>query len=334
MNFMLETLNNPETISSRADDEKAIAAVLREETQAFVDADFETWSSYFVHAERTTEVFVNSATGLSVARGWNEIAARTQNALLNDLGCGMTSFRQENLQTRIEGPIAWVMFDGWAEDRNGYSWEKVETRILEQGLDGWKIVFSSTVEKSIGEPSHDSLSVDKKGHVIWATPETLEKIKQHPVLIISAGRVRARRGDWDKALQEAIEEAGQYHGFYELRSFATQTGGPFCYPAVLGETDDGGVAVVTISVRNGATQLQIDTEGLIQRRLTVAQAVFKLSDGQVRIARQIAEGAGLKNIAETLGVTVNTARTHLSRIYEKTGVNSQTALVRLLLSVG
>ena len=334
MNFMLETLDNSVAMSCPTDEERAIAAVLHAETQAFVDADFETWSSYFVHAERTTELFVNSATGLSVARGWSEIAARTRHALQNNLGCGMIRFRQENHQSRIEGSTAWVMFDGWAEDRNGYTWDKFETRILERGPRGWKIVFSSTVEKSIGEPAHDSLSVDKNGNVIWATPQTLEKIKEHPFLTISAGHIRARRRNWDKVLQEAVKEAGQYHGFYELRSFATQTGGPFCYPAVLGDTDDGGVAVVTISVRNGATQLQIDTEELIQRRLTVAQAVFKLSDGQVKIARHIAEGAGLKSIAETLGMSVNTARTHLSRLYEKTGVNSQTALVRLLLSVG
>ena len=33
-------------------------------------------------------------------------------------------------------------------------------------------------------------------------------------------------------------------------------------------------------------------------------------------------------------ISTNTARTHLSRIYDKTCVNSQPALVRLLLSVG
>ena len=89
-----------------------------------------------------------------------------------------------------------------------------------------------------------------------------------------------------------------------------------------------------VSVRDGTTYLQFDSDGALDRRLSVAQAVFGLSDGQLRVARHIANGAGLKSTAEALGISVNTARTHLSRLYEKTGVSSQTALVKLLLSVG
>ena len=334
MNRMVERLAIPTTISGRAEDEAAITEVIRAETQAFVDADFDTWASFFVQAERTTEVFADAATGLTVAKGWEEIAARTRHALENGLGCGMIRFRQDNLQITIEGQTAWVVFDGWAQEVNGASWDKFETRILEFGEDGWKIVFSSTVEKNSEDVTPSSLSVDQTGHLIWATAETREELKHHPILTISAGRVRARRRDWDKALQNAIADAGRYHGFYELRTFASDTGGPFRYPAVLGDTDEGGVAVVHVSVRDGATYLQLDSNGSLDRRLAVAQAVFGLSDGQLRVARHIAEGAGLKSAAEALGVSINTARTHLTRLYEKTGVSSQTALVRLLLSVG
>ena len=61
---------------------------------------------------------------------------------------------------------------------------------------------------------------------------------------------------------------------------------------------------------------------------------FGLSEGQLRVARRIAGGDGLKEAAEALGISVNTDRTHLARLYEKTGFNTRTALVRLLLSVG
>ena len=37
--------------------------------------------------------------------------------------------------------------------------------------------------------------------------------------------------------------------------------------------------------------------------------------------------------AERLSVSVNTARTQLRRIFEKTGVHNQSALVRLMLSI-
>lgn len=41
-----------------------------------------------------------------------------------------------------------------------------------------------------------------------------------------------------------------------------------------------------------------------------------------------------KDTAESLGISVNAARAHPKPIYDKTGVNTQTALVRPLLGVG
>ena len=49
--------------------------------------------------------------------------------------------------------------------------------------------------------------------------------------------------------------AGQHHGFFQLRRFAEDTGGPFRYSAILGPTDDGGVALAHLSVRDGAVWL-------------------------------------------------------------------------------
>jgi len=312
----------------------AIAAVIQAETRAFVDRDFEAWASCWVQAERTQEIRISAATGLEVVSGWPAIAATTRDALENDLTCGMVRFRQSNLRTTIDGNIAWVVYDGSAENRDGATWECFETRILERGESGWKIVYSSFVERRDYELAKDALCVDKNGHVILASPETQEVLRHHPILTISAGRVRARRRDWDRALQSAISQAGRYHGYFELIQFAQKTGGPLRYPAVLGETDEGGVAVVHVSVRDGATLLQFDGDGTLDRRLSVAQAVFGLSEGQLKVARHIADGVGLKSAAAALGISVNTARTHLARLCEKTGVNSQTALVRLLLSVG
>jgi DNA-binding CsgD family transcriptional regulator len=62
--------------------------------------------------------------------------------------------------------------------------------------------------------------------------------------------------------------------------------------------------------------------------------IFGLSPGQMALAARIASGESLTDAAKTQQISINTARTHLKRIYDKTGVNSQTALVRLLLSVG
>jgi DNA-binding CsgD family transcriptional regulator len=46
----------------------------------------------------------------------------------------------------------------------------------------------------------------------------------------------------------------------------------------------------------------------------------------------IAQGNDLTQAAERLGVSVNTVRTHLQRMFDRTGARSQSALVGILLS--
>lgn len=316
------------------EEHEAIVAVVQAETQAFLEADFEAWSECWVHDARTQDVYVSTTAGLSVISGWTAVASHMKGVFQNDLGCQRTQVRQENHQISVDHDLAWVVFDGWSEGPTGATELNFETRILERHASAWKIVYSSVMERYEHSSRNCEISVDKEGRVIWANSENLERLKNHPVLTISAGRVRAHRRDWDKELQKEIARAGKYHGFFELHRFSAETGGVFQYPAVLGHTSDGGVAVALISVRDCVTYLRIDGDGMIEHRLAVAQAVFGLSDGQMRIASHIAAGEGLKQIAETLGISINTARTHLARIFEKTGVQSQTALVRLLLSVG
>jgi len=82
------------------------------------------------------------------------------------------------------------------------------------------------------------------------------------------------------------------------------------------------------------TFVETGSEGDVDERLNVAKTIFGLSEGQMLLAHRIVQGDNLTAAAETLGISKNTVRTHLSRIYEKTGINSQTALVRTLLSVG
>ena len=52
----------------------------------------------------------------------------------------------------------------------------------------------------------------------------------------------------------------------------------------------------------------------------------------LRAAAAIVEGHDIVKAAELMGISANTARTHLQRMFDKTGVRSQTALVRILLS--
>lgn len=320
--------------SSAQADIDAIARVIRAETLAFQNGDFEAWSNCWVHDARTRDVCVSDMAGLSVLSGWAEVGAHMKQVMEGEISCGIIAFRQNNLDISVAEDMAWAVFEGWSEFETGGTSTSFETRVLEKHRDGWRIVYSSFVLRQIGGQNGLELGVDGHGRILEAAAASSDALKQHPYLTVSAGRLKAHRRDWGKALQAALSRAAEHHGFFKTHQLAQEMGGQTQYPVILGQADDGGVAVIHLSIRDCGTFVRLDDSALVERRLGHAQRVFDISDGQINVARHIALGKSLKETAEELGVTVNTARTHLARLYDKTGVGTQAALVRLLLSVG
>jgi len=60
--------------------------------------------------------------------------------------------------------------------------------------------------------------------------------------------------------------------------------------------------------------------------------LFGLTDSEARLARALAEGSRLDEAAETIGVTVSSARTYLKQVFSKTETNRQAELVQLILT--
>jgi len=61
---------------------------------------------------------------------------------------------------------------------------------------------------------------------------------------------------------------------------------------------------------------------------------FGLTAAEADVALEIVRGDGRDAAAERLGITMATVRTHLVRIFAKTGVSRQAELVRLILQDG
>jgi DNA-binding CsgD family transcriptional regulator len=59
--------------------------------------------------------------------------------------------------------------------------------------------------------------------------------------------------------------------------------------------------------------------------------LYALTAGEARLASCLLQGKSVDEAAATMGITVNTARAYLKRIYNKTGVRRQPELMRLLL---
>jgi DNA-binding CsgD family transcriptional regulator len=58
--------------------------------------------------------------------------------------------------------------------------------------------------------------------------------------------------------------------------------------------------------------------------------MYKLTPSELRVLLAIVDIGGVPEVAAALGVAATTIRTHLSRLFEKTGVGRQADLVKLV----
>ena len=317
-------------------EEEAVIAVICAEARAFMRKDFDGWASHFVQDARTTEVTTGTA-GIIVHRGWPEVAAAMRRTMddVPEAIDGTPIYGA--FDVTISGETAWATYKTTCpllHDGRFDMPDLFETRVLERRKGRWKIVYMSVLSLRSGSSEGARVLLDREGRVVWASAESHDALKAHPHLTISAGRLRAARRDWDKVLQAAIRQAAKAHHLFLIDKQRGGTRYKLVIPVILGEDDDGGVQSCLVYVRDGGTYVAFDDGRQVARSLTLARAVFGLSEGQTRLAEHIAAGHGLTETAGRLGISVNTARTHLSRIYDKTGVNTQTALVRVLLGIG
>ncbi len=83
--------------------------------------------------------------------------------------------------------------------------------------------------------------------------------------------------------------------------------------------------------RSSAMVLITDPEPGAMAQREALRERYGLTRAEAAFALEIVKGDGRKATAERLGITDGTARSHLSKIFDKTGVSRQAELVRLLL---
>jgi DNA-binding CsgD family transcriptional regulator len=154
------------------------------------------------------------------------------------------------------------------------------------------------------------------------------QIASHPVLIISGGRLRARARAHEASLQAAVDWAiSQLHvdmSASPLKRLARAV--------ILGEDDNAASLVCWVLVEDGKILVSFNDDQMLKRRVAAAQGIYGLTAAQAQVAQLLAQGHDPSLAAEKLGVSINTVRTHLRRMFDRTGAHSQSALVGLLLS--
>jgi DNA-binding CsgD family transcriptional regulator/pimeloyl-ACP methyl ester carboxylesterase len=136
--------------------------------------------------------------------------------------------------------------------------------------------------------------------------------------LLRAARARLRASPGGSALISVTPEGSKLPIFAYVMALAD-------LPAALRATlpdqlgpERGALAVVAPAVASDDTLW----DGLTQS--------FGLTPAEARLTARLCDGASLKEAAEDLNVSVNTVRNQLTAVFEKTGVNRQSELVRAL----
>jgi DNA-binding CsgD family transcriptional regulator len=203
-----------------------------------------------------------------------------------------------------------------------------ELKIFHREGGEWRIACLALLHGSVEHETAPLIQVDADARVVWMNRQARARIDGHPALAVAGGRLRARRRDSDAALREALDWA-----FEELRQHVSPMHTPRQARAVsLGEDDMTAPLVCWVLIEDGKALVSFDDAERLARRIDLAAEIYRLSPAQIRLARLIIDGHDLVAASDALGVSVNTLRTQLQRIFDKTGVRTQAALVRALLS--
>jgi DNA-binding CsgD family transcriptional regulator len=154
-------------------------------------------------------------------------------------------------------------------------------------------------------------------------------LHDHQGLLIVADKLRTRQRKFGPGLQEAIKD--------RMKHLSTNLPPKFLNGVAsvvpLGEDDAGHPIFCWITAEQERVLVTFDDERTLRSKLELAARTFSLSPAQFALAERLASGHDLASAASDLGVSINTIRTQVRRMFEKTGTHNQTALISLLLSV-
>ena len=330
---MLQSANGDRRGMDEEAEKAAIMAVLRAETDAYMRRDFPALAQHWVHSPQARLMTAFASLGERVIEGWDAIAERYQSVMgrFSQPYDTADRLRWEKVNIVLGTDMAWVSYDQVGSD-SGDDFEmsglQQELKIFHRIDGAWKIGCLVLMQRTVEHVTCPLIEVDADGRVVWMNRQAEVRMRDHPGLVLAAGRLRARLRDRDAGLRDALGWA-----FRELKVHVPPRLASRQARAVpLGEDDDAVPLFCWVFLEDGKALVSFDDVETVARRIDLAADIYDLSPAQVRLARLIVDGRDLAAASETLGVSVNTLRTHLQRMFDRTGVRSQAALVRVLLS--
>lgn len=176
-----------------------------------------------------------------------------------------------------------------------------------------------------------AIIVDARGRLVFANTVASRQLKSGQALTVRQGRLKAKGADAEAQLDRLVANATGASISLAAGGLAVISRGPGATlsllvspfrPANPGELGEQPMALVMFS--DPAVQTHIP-EHVLARVLGLAHA-------EARLLAALVEGQTMADYAETVGITINTAKTQLRQIFLKTGHNRQADVIRAVLA--
>jgi DNA-binding CsgD family transcriptional regulator len=228
------------------------------------------------------------------------------------------------------------MSDGFCDDdmrrRFGLILPHVRRAMLIGNVIDRHKVEAAALADSLDELASGMFIVNATGRIVHANASGYAMVAEAKVLRAPSGRLSANDPAADQALLDIFTAAGGGDAALGRRGVAVplraRDGERYVahvLPLTSGARRKAGIsygAVAAIFVRRAALDLPSPP-------VVIAQE-FRLTPAELRVLFFIIDSGAVSEVAEVLGISEATVRTHLHRLFEKTGTGRQADLVKLV----
>jgi DNA-binding CsgD family transcriptional regulator len=197
-----------------------------------------------------------------------------------------------------------------------------------------KTVQAATMSEVLDGISAGMFLLGQAGAIVHASASGRALLDRGHVVTSNCGRLAAADGQADQVLRDALLAAAQGDLALGVKGIAVPLIGrddahyvAHVLPLNTGERRGAGrayAAAVAVFVRKATLDVTSPAE--------VIAKTYRLTPTELRVLMAIVEIGGVPEVAIALGVAETTVKTHLRRLFEKTGTSRQVELVKLAAS--
>ncbi len=308
--------------------------VINAESAAYYRNDLDGMSFHWLQTEQARRLWSGPQTGTIIHVGWEAVHAGYSQAMVQRPSNfdSREFLDRRNVQICVSREMAWVYYDQGLKrnDPKFYTQtDQKELKILHKIDDAWKIACMVIIAPALMREDVAQIRLFKDGTISRMSEAAKSVLADYEGLIVRGRKVHAAKAGRDPALQADIED--------KLKRMATglppSAKNIDLRPVALGTDYFSRPLYCWVFVEGDELVIAFDVARNLSERIEDAAKTFGLSPTQKLVAEMLINGNDIQSVAQTMDVSVNTVKTHLRRMFEKTGTHDQPGLLSLLLTV-